>query len=354
MNTKFPGSGRWLVFKSFLVMSFLHFRRNGVGLIMTVLGPLIFLLMYGYAYLLSVPEQTISIGLSPAAVAAHEWREVFPAESFRIKEIESEKLVDHVREGDVPFILDRDPDNGKALIYVHPYWRPVADLMLRAVDAAPALDDAIEERVHVVELGRSSFYMLPAIMMMALLNVGLFTAGAKILQERARGTLRMFRMLPISIGWYFCAELVTKLIIAMVIIVTCLGIAMLMFNLEQTWWQIFEVGLISVLMASVFIAFGFALASILRSHSLGIHAFTICNLLVLFLGDIFFNASRFPVTKWFSLMLPTPYGMDLMRHSMFGYRLNFPISVSITILFAWIVVMLVIAIRMFSYKTTRE
>jgi|GEM_PF-1821577 len=354
MSNDFPTSGYWPVFKSFLSMSFLHFRRNGVGLVMTVIGPLMFLLMYGYAYLLSVPEQTISLGLSHAAVAAPEWRKVFPAEGFRVKEVESEKIADHIREGSLPFILDRNSVSGKAIIHTNPYWRSTAGLVLRAVDAVPTLSDDIDERVHVVEFGRSPFYMLPAIMMMALLNIGLFTAGSKILQERARGTLRMFRMFPISIGWYFCAELLTKLMIAMVLIVVYLGVAILMFNLEQTWQQISEVVLISLLMSSVFIVSGFALGSVLKSHSLGIHAFTICNLLVLFLGDFFFNASRYPLTKWISLMLPTPYGMDLMRHSMFGYHLNFPVSVSISVLLSWLCVMLMIAIWMFNYKTSRE
>jgi len=75
--------------------------------------------------------------------------------------------------------------------------------------------------------------------------------------------------------------------------------------------------------------------------------------MILFLGDLFFNASRYPVTKWFSLMLPSPYGMDLLRHSMFGNRLHFPISVSIGMLFAWFGVMLAIAVWMFNYKTAR-
>jgi len=321
---------------------------------MTMVGPLLFLLIYGYAYLMSVPEQTISIGLSSTAVTAHEWREVFPAESFRIKEIESERFADYVREGNPPFILDRDLDSGQAIIYAPSYWRPTAELMLRAVDAASTSDKELDSRVHVTDPGRSPFYMLPAIMMMALLNVGLFTAGVKILQERARGTLRMFRMLPISVAWYFFAELLTKLIIAVVIIAVYLGISMLMFRLEQSWQQIVEVALISLLMTSIFVALGFALASILRSQSLGIHAFTVCNLVILFLGDFFFNASRFPATKWLSLILPTPYGMDLLRHSMFGYRLHFPVVVSASVLLAWFCVMLTIAIWMFNYKTARE
>jgi len=293
-NDHFPVSGYWFVFKSFLSMSFLHFRRNGVGLFMIMVGPLLFLLMYGYAYLMSVPEQTISIGLSPSAVSAHEWRKVFPAESFRIKEIESGKLADHVREGNPPFILDRDPDSGKAIIHAPLYWRPTAELMLRAVDAVSISDETVGSRVRVTDPGSSPFYMLPAIMMMALLNVGLFAAGVKILQERARGTLRMFRMLPISVAWYFFAELLTKLIVAAVIIAAYLGISMLMFRLEQDWQQITEVLLISLLMTSIFVALGFALASILRSQSLGIHAFTVCNLIFLFLGDFFFQRQPVP------------------------------------------------------------
>jgi len=188
-------------------------------------------------------------------------------------------------------------------------------------------------------------------MVMALLNLGLFAAGTKILQERARGTLRMLRMLPVSIGWYFASELTTKLVVAIAIISAYLGIAILMFDLDLLWRQTLEIILISLLLSAVFVAMGLALASILRSHSVGIHAFTVCNLLIFFLGDLFFNASRFPLTKWISLLLPTPYGMDLMRHSMFDTPLHFPVAVSISVLFAWLIVMMGIAIWTFNYKT---
>jgi len=332
-------------------MSFQHFRRNGTGLAMTLAIPLIFLLLYGYSYLLSAPQSTIPIGLLPAAMEAHEWREALPGTSFKIQTVIPEKLTEHLREGSPPLILDRTPDSGKAIIYAAPYWRPAAELMLRAIDSVPASNGMLEGRIHVVDPGHSPFFMLPAIMMMALLNVGLFTAGAKILQERARGTLRMLRMLPVSIGWYFAAELASKLVVAVAIIAGYLGIAILMFDLDLLWRQTFEIILISLLLSAVFVAMGLALASVLRSHSMGIHAFTVCNLLILFLGDLFFNASRFPITKWISLLLPTPYGLDLMRHSMFDTSLRFPVSVSISALFAWLAVMMAIAICAFNYKT---
>jgi len=343
-------SNNWAVYISFLSMSLLHFRRNGVGLAMTLAIPLVFLLLYGYSYLLSTPQRTITVGLLPAAVEAHEWRAALPGTSFKIKEIQPEKIADHLREGDPPLILDRDLDSGKAIIHAAPYWRPAAELMVRAIDGVPTSDGALEGRVHAAAPGHAPFFMLPAIMVMALLNVGLFTAGAKILQERARGTLRMFRMLPVSIGWYFAAELVTKLMIALVLITGYLGIAILMFDLELSWWQTSRITAASLLLASVFIAMGLALACILRSHATGIHAFTVCNLLIIFLGDLFFNASRFPITKWISLLLPTPYGMDLMRHSMFETPLYFPAAVSVSILFAWLIVMMAIAIWTFNYK----
>jgi len=350
MNKHFPVSGWWPVFNSFLSMSFLHFRRNAVGLAMTLAIPLAFLLLYGYSYLLSTPQKIITVGLLPAAADAHEWREALPGINFELKEVKPEKLEDHLHEGEPALILDRDLASGKAIIYASPYWEAAAELMLRAIDAIPAQDSNLDARIHVAEPKDSPFYMLPAIMVMALLNIGLFTTGAKILQERAQGTLRVFRMLPISIGWYFCAELTVKLVISVAIIAGYLGLSMLMFKLELTWQQTFEVTLISLLLASVFVAMGLALASVLRSRSVGIHAFTVCNLLIIFLGDLFFNASQFPVTKWISLLLPTPYGMDLMRHSMFDTSLYFPVAVSVLVLLTWLIVMLAIATWTFNYK----
>lgn len=346
----YPASGHWLVFQSFVSMSLSHFRRNGVGLAMTLAVPLLFLLLYGYAYLLSSPDRTISVGLLPEAAKATEWRSALPPESFRVQAIAPEKLAEHLSDGEPALILDRDPGSGRAIVYAAPYWRPAAELMLRAIDHADTPAGNLEGRLHVTDPGHSPFFMLPAIMLMALLNIGLFTGGAKLLQERARGTLRMFRMLPISIGWYFSAELATKLAIALAITAGYLVVAVGMFGLQLSWLQAAAVAVIAALNAAVFIAMGLALASALNNYAVGIHAFTLCNLLILFLGDFFFSASRFPITKGIALGLPSPYGLDLMRHAMFDIPLRFPVPLSLAVLAGWTVAMMAIAIRMFSYK----
>ncbi len=350
MSPPRPAAGHWPVFTAFLGQSFTHFRRNGVGLAMTLAVPLLFMFIYGYAYLLGSPERSISVGLLPEAVAAEQWRAALPSDNFHLKPIRREDLPTHLRDGEPALILDRDPTTGAAIIHAAPYWQPVAALILRAIEASPHTPNDIDTRIQLVEPGNSPFFMLPAIMVMALLNIGLFTAGVKLLQERTRGTLRLFRMLPISMGWYFAAELCTKLILALGIIAGYLALAMIMFGLQLDTLQLAGVAAVSLLLAAVFIAIGLALGSVLPSHSLGIHAFTLCNLLVLFLGDLFFNASQFAATKWIALALPTTYGMDLLRHAMFDTRLQFPVWLSLTMLLGWLAAMFAIALATFSFK----
>ncbi|RMH92971.1 ABC transporter permease [Lysobacter pythonis] len=317
---------------------------------MTLAVPLLFMFIYGYAYILGSPERTVSVGLLPAALAADDWRSALPADSFRISEIAPEKLEEHLRDGEPALILDRNPTTGEAIVHTASYWRPVAELMLCAIEAAPTLPADIDSRLRVVAPGNSPFFMLPAIMVMALLNVGLFTAGVKLLQERARGTLRLYRMLPVSMIWYFAAELCTKLVLAMAIVAGYMVLAMVMFGLELSWMQVACVGLISLLLSAVFISIGLCLGSVLSSYSLGIHAFTLCNLLVLFLGDLFFNASKFAATKWIALAMPTTYGMDLLRHVMFDASLQFPVTLSLGALLCWLLTMLALALGCFNYK----
>lgn len=354
MNSVPSVSGRWRIFANFISMSFSHFRKNGVGLAMSLAVPLLFMLIYGYAYLLGTPNRTISIGLLPNAAEATSWRGALPPESFRIRPIEPDKLSEHLRDGEPALIIDRNTETGLATVHATPYWRPVAELLLRALDQVGAETAStttdMEARLHVIEPGNSPFYMLPAIMVMALLNIGLFSGGAKLLQERARGTLRMFRMLPISIGWYFSSELATKLMISLTVTAGYLALSIVMFELELSWGQLLAVVAIAMALAAVFIAIGLAIASILRDYSVGVHAFTLCNLLVLFLGDLFFNASQFPITKWIALALPTTYGMDLLRHAMFATSLRFSVLLSVSILSLWLIVMMSLAIRTFSYK----
>lgn len=352
MSTSIRAASRWHTFAGFVAISLSHFRRNGVGLAMSLAVPLLFMMIYGYAYLLGTPDRTIPVGLLPNAQATEHWRGALPAESFRVRSIAPAKLEEHLLEGDPGLVIDRDAATGKAIVYAAPYWRPVGELLVRSLDHAlegtPSKDASL--RLHTVQPATSPFYMLPAIMMMALLNIGLFSAGAKLLQERAKGTLRMYRMLPISIGWYFSAELLTKLLIALAITLGYLAIAMGVFGMSLSWPRLLSAVAISLAMAAVFIAAGLAIASVLRDYSIGVHAFTLCNLLVLFLGDLFFNASRYPLTKWIALALPTTYGMDLTRHVMFDTTLRFPAGLSLLVLGLWLAAMMMVAVRMFSYK----
>lgn len=350
MTVKFAATSHRAVFSSFLAQSFTHFRRNGVGLAMTLAVPLLFMFIYGYAYILGSPERTVSIGLLPEAIAAEQWRQALPADSFRISEIAPEKLDEHLRDAEPALIIGRDPATGLAFIHTATYWRPVAELMLRALDGSSQPRADVNDRLQVTEPGNSPFFMLPAIMVMALLNVGLFTAGVKLLQERARGTLRLFRMLPVSIGWYFGAELCSKLILALAIVLGYLALAVVMFGLELTWMQLLSITALSLLLAAVFIAMGLCLGAVLPSYSLGIHAFTLCNLLILFLGDLFFNASKFAATKWIAHVLPTTYGMDLLRHTMFDTKLQFPVSLSLAMLFGWLAATFLLAVMSFNFK----
>jgi ABC-type multidrug transport system permease subunit len=350
--TKQPSiSVQLAAYKSFVSMSLSHFLRNGVGVAMTLAVPLLFILMYGYAHLLGTPERRVSVGLLPAAVQAQEWRTSLPSESFKIRDVKEERLISTIHEGNMAIVLDRDPETGLAIAHSSPYWKPVAELLVRALDATASGRSDIDDRLRLIDPDNSPFLMLPAIMVMALLNVGLFTAGTKLLRERSQGTLRMLRMLPISIGWYFLAELTTKWIVSATLIACYLAAGIVIFGVSLTGQQMIEASLVSMLIASVFVTMGIALASLLSSHSIGIHAFTLCNLLILFMGDLFFSASKFPATSWIALALPTPYAMDLLRHSMFDTELRFSPAMSLAVLFAWLLAPLAIAIRMFNYKT---
>jgi len=317
---------------------------------MTIAIPLLFLLLYGYSYLLSSPERTITIGLMPAATSAAHLRQALSLGGFRFEAIKQGQMEEHLRDGDPPIIIDLEMETGEPVVYGAPYWRPVAELVLQVLDHAAEPSDDFVERLNIVEPGHAPFYLFPAILTLALLNIGLFAAGTKLLQERSRGTLRLLRMFPVSIGWYFSAEIATKLLIAFGIIVLYLVLAVIMFGLRLAPAQILAVSAVSLMISTVFISIGLALATVVNSYSIGIHVFTVCNLLMVFLGDLFFSASRFPVTKIIALSLPSTYSMDLMKETLFDSPRHFPLLVSVIVLFAWIVIPLAIAIQNFNYK----
>lgn len=335
------------VFLAFARMSINYFRRNGISLAMTLAVPIMFLVLYSYSYYLSTPAFRLKVGISASMPQAYATtlREALGDELFTLTTIPESAAANSINEGKSRLVVTMDTRSGLPVVHAAKYDRPLADLLLQVLigkrdDVSEALR---KQHFRLIEQGNSPMFFLPSIILMSLLNLGLFTTGAKILQERSSGTLRLYRMLPAPVWTYFAAELVTKLLLASLLIAVFLVAAGVLFDIQFSWLLSAKVMAAGLICATAFIALGIALGSSLNRYSSGMHVFTLVNLLVVLLGDLFFSASRFSLTKLIALCLPTTYGADILKSVLLDIPNRFPYWASLGFLVAFSVIAFTVA-----------
>lgn len=338
---------RWRAIVLFAQMSTSYFRRNTISLVMTLAIPVIFLLLYSYAYYLSAPASKVGIGIASNLPLLSGQLDL-AADSFRIApDLEDAEAA--VRKEQQRFGIARATD-GAIVIFTNKFDRPIAELLMHQISAS---NKDASVRLNFVDAQASPLFFLPSIIIMSLLNLGLFTAGAKVLQERAASTLRLYRMLPLPFWTYFTAEFLTKLVLGLAITVLFLLCASLLLDTGLTWQRVALTLATAGLVSAAFVSLGLAIACVLGRYSSGVHVFTVVNLIIVFFGDLFFPASKFPLTKMIAMMMPTTYSVDLFK----GLILNTPFRIaplgSVAYLVGFSVVMFAIAVTSFKY-TAKE
>lgn len=321
-------AGPWPIFLAYLRMSLSYFRRNGISLVMTLALPVLFLVLYSYSYFLNAPTMRISISIAESVPQHYAERlaKTLDDSLFTLKTVPDAALDKSINDGKARLALRLDPHSQQLIVHTSKYDRAWSDLLLQALSAPSDANQRALREQHIKLVGEEGGprAFLPGVILMSLLNLGLFTTGAKILQERASGTLRLYRMLPAPMWLYFAAELVSKLLLASVLILLFLVAANLLVDLPLTVSGVLQTLLAGLCCATAFIALGIAIGCSLGRYSSGIHVFTVVNLLLLFLGDMFFAASKYTLTKMIAMSLPTTYSADILKSLMLDLPQRFP------------------------------
>ncbi|WP_045758543.1 ABC transporter permease [Xanthomonas albilineans] len=319
---------------------------------MTVALPLVFMVIYSFAYFVNAAPPTVVVGVSSDAQVdmADHFKQI-PSDMLQV--VPSEKHAGELlATGAAQVAFDRDPATHKVTAYAAPGYMPLARILAWTLAGAGTGRQGMMA-VSQIKDPRAPLSFLPSILLMSILNLALFTTGVKLLEERAQGTLRLFRMLPSPSSYFFYAELLTKLVLG---IVQSIGFIALSVAITNTGLSMAACGAMLALCAFVTVVLlplGLLLGSILKSFSNGVHVFTIINMFVMFFGDLFFPASSFAATKPIALLIPTTYASDLMRHAVLGSDLHFPWQWSCSYMVVFALACSAACIRFFRYTAAR-
>lgn len=335
------------IFLKFSQLSLAFYHKSLTSLAMTLVIPLGFLLVSAFTYYAGGTSAPITMG-STDSVAPGVLRQV---ESIRLPGLQIVPIIggaaENIRDGNAQLVLSQDEDHGPPSIYTLEQNKAIADVVAVALSGGGHAMPAYA--VKVTENGAMSFAFLPGLLIMSLVNLALFTTGAKLLEDRAKGTLRLFRLFPVPLFIIFSAEAATKLLLALAQAALFVLLGDYLLELHLNWATICASIGVACLCGLSLLSLGIALGSTLPSFSSGIHMFTLLNLLMIFMGDLMFPNTNYPATRIVAFLLPATHCVNLLRQTMLDYPASFSVTTSVVYLTTFTSLMALWTLKGFRY-----
>ncbi|MFN0157053.1 MAG: ABC transporter permease [Bacteroidota bacterium] len=193
-------------------------------------------------------------------------------------------------------------------------------------------------------------FLLPGIISMSIMQMGIFGVAFGFVSLKKRGILRRLWVTPISPGDFILAQMATRLVLVMMQIVVLVGVGYLFFDLHFVGnvWEMFVVGILG---AVVFLAIGLALAGISKSEDQVAPLANVISLPMMLLSGVFFSRSNLPdfiraITDFF----PLTYLADGMRSIAIDGATLTQVGPQILGLAVWAVITCVLAIKAFRWE----
>jgi ABC-2 type transport system permease protein len=192
-------------------------------------------------------------------------------------------------------------------------------------------------------------YLVPSILAMALMQLGLFSA-IPIVEQRESLILKRIAATPIKRRTFIAANVITRLLIALVQAVVILVVAQTVFGITLLGSPLVFTGLV-ILGALAFIALGYVVASFAPTEDSASQMVSILQFPLMFLSGIFFALESLPsVLRGVAAFMPLTYLGDALRQVMVGGTPFVPLGVGVAILGAWLIGCFLVSARFFRWQ----
>ncbi len=305
---------KWLLTVAGLKMFF----REKEAVFWTLFLPLFMVVLFGFVKF----DQfgTIQLGLTDLSHGKNE--ELMTAlrqiKTFRIHDgtEESERKALEKGERDLVLVIPESLQPGQPLPL---YWNEakpqegkVGELIVQQIFDDIALQSLpgvkrIQVKLQGVKSRKLTYmdFLLPGIMAMSIMQMGIFSVAFVFVDLKKRGVLRRLKVTPMKPVDFIFAHVITRLVVLLLQATVLIGTGLLFFNLNFTGnpWNLFVVG---VLGAIVFLAMGFSIAGVSKSEDQVAPLANVIVLPMMLLSGIFFSRANLPgfahwITGWFPL-----------------------------------------------------
>jgi ABC-type multidrug transport system permease subunit len=185
---------------------------------------------------------------------------------------------------------------------------------------------------------------------MNLMGSAIWGLSFTIVEARQKKLLKRMIASPMPRWQYLMAFLLSRLLMLVLEVVAFLGFSRLVFGVPFNG-SLIELALLCILTSLAFCSLGLLLASRARTMEAASGLTNLAMLPMWILSGVFFSASRFPaVIQPFVHALPLTAAIDAIRGNMLqGMHLS-QLYMPVGILFAWLIVPFVIALKIFRWR----
>ena len=231
-----------------------------------------------------------------------------------------------------------------------------ATLVLRA--ARDQADPARKRFAIVAEAFRHGeitqlAFAFPGILALALLQLGVFATALPLLRARDRGVLLHLSLTPMPRTMMVASGILVRMLIACVQVGVICAIAVFVLHVHVVG-NIVLFGALLALGSATMIAFGYALAGLARTYDSGLMFIMLTNFAMMFLGQVFWDASTNHALMPIVRLIPMTYVADALRTLAVGADGVLPIWGDVAMMLAWLSLALVVAVRTFRFDLSHR
>lgn len=193
-------------------------------------------------------------------------------------------------------------------------------------------------------------FVAPGILSMSIMQLGIFGVAFGFVSLKKRGILRRLWVTPIRPNDFIIAQVAMRLVLVMaqIVIMTLIPYFFLNLHFIGSFWEMFVVGILG---AIVFLSMGFAIAGIGKSEDQVAPLANIIAMPMMMLSGIFFSRNSLPgFVRAVVDYLPLSFLADSMRSIAIDGATLSQVTPQIIGLAIWSVVAILVAVKMFQWE----
>ena len=197
---------------------------------------------------------------------------------------------------------------------------------------------------------RAIEYILPGIIVMALMTSGIMATASGFVEEREKGVYRRLSLTPLKRHTILGGQLIQRYVVILVQTVLLLVVGALAFNIQISG-DLLWVWLVVTMGALCFLSIGFLLTGLIKTARAANGISMVVFFMLMFLGGIYFPNDLMPdFLRVFSDVLPSTNLNDVFRAVMITGLGIGEMWRELLIVGGWFIGSLVLAVRLFRWE----